>query len=177
MKWKQPQAVSQVMAVSEVRTSRRGRTLTVVSVSLIFFIGLLLIAPKYFHTVPGITGMFACSLVIGLANVYLRHFADQWFPREVEIGEKTISLVLPLGRKIWSYHQISEVRFIQDSVAGERFWVMVLGFKFMPPVGLGVAKNIDVEALAERLRSHGISNVTLEGELQPNKHGSDKDDG
>jgi len=177
LKWKQPRAVSKLMAVSESRTGRRGRTTAVALAWVFFFGGLWLIAPKDFHTVRGIAGMIASSLVVALLAVYLPHLANQWFSREVGIWEKAIVLMLPRGAKSSTYHQISEVRFVQDTVAGERFWIMVLRFKFMPPVGLGVAKNVDVEALAERLRSHGISKVMLEGELQLNKHGSDKDNG
>ncbi len=177
LKWKQPRTVSKIMAVSEARTGSRGRTTAIALAWVFFFGGLWFIAPKDFHTVRDIAGMIASSLLLALVAVYVPHLANQWFSREVGIGEKAIVLMLPRGVKSWTYHQISEVRFVQDTVAGERFWIMVLGFKFMPPVGLGVAKNVDVAALAERLRGHGISNVIWQAEPPPNAHGPDEQNG
>jgi len=121
--------------------------------------------------------IIASSLAVALVTVYLPHLANQWFSRQVGIGEKAIVLMLPRGEKRWRYHQISEVRFVQDTVAGEKLWIMVLGFKFMPPVGLGVAKNVDVAALAKRLRGHGVSNVIWQAEPPPNEHGPDEHNG
>ena len=128
---------------------------------LTFSGGVLFVATKNLHRVPGVAGIIALSLLVALLSVYLPHLANLWFSRHVGIGEKAIVLMLPYGVRSWRYQQISEVRFVQDVVAGERLWLMMVSFADMPPVGLGVAKNIDVAMLAKRLRECGVSKVIV----------------
>src|SRR5438552_557999 len=123
IKWKQPQVVSRAQAFPESKVGMRARAAAVSGICLILAVGLVFSAGRELRTPPAIIGLMVSVVMVGLLSVYLPYWANQWFSREVGIGEKAVVLMLPTGVKAWRYEQISEVRFVHACIGGEGLWM------------------------------------------------------